>query len=110
MAKRRTETDEAAAYPQDMVRVVRTPGGEYSTEVRVVADAAADAAAVEDGFQPAADLVPPPPEPVAYPKWLYHPEQPAQVVQSEQGEKALGEGWVESPADFPEPPPTREPR
>lgn len=35
----------------------------------------------------------------AYPKWLYHPSKPATVVDDEAAHKALGAGWVESPAD-----------
>lgn len=35
-----------------------------------------------------------------YPKWKYHAEKPAVIVQSEEAEKALGAGWVESPADL----------
>lgn len=44
----------------------------------------------------------------AYPKWLYHHSKPATVVPDEVAHKALGAGWVESPADVkpeaPEPP------
>jgi hypothetical protein len=35
----------------------------------------------------------------SYPKWLYHHARPAQVVPDEAAHKALGVGWVESPAD-----------
>ena len=35
-----------------------------------------------------------------YPKWKYHPEKEAVIVASEQQEKELGKGWVESPADY----------
>ena len=35
----------------------------------------------------------------SYPKWLYHPTEPAKVVQNEAEHKALGPEWVESPAD-----------
>ena len=35
----------------------------------------------------------------SYPKWLYHPTKEAVVVQDEAAHKALGAGWVESPAD-----------
>ena len=37
----------------------------------------------------------------SYPKWLYHPKQAPVVVSDEAAHKALGAGWVESPADFP---------
>jgi hypothetical protein len=33
-----------------------------------------------------------------YPKWKYHESKPAQVVPHEDAEKALGHGWVDSPA------------
>ncbi len=33
-----------------------------------------------------------------YPKWKYHAVKPAQVVPHEDAEKALGAGWVDSPA------------
>lgn len=36
----------------------------------------------------------------SYPKWLYHPTEPAVVVEDEASHKALGPGWVESPADI----------
>lgn len=35
----------------------------------------------------------------AYPKWLYHPTKAPALVQDEAAHKALGAGWVESPAD-----------
>lgn len=34
----------------------------------------------------------------SYPKWLYHHSKPATVVADEAAHKALGTGWVESPA------------
>lgn len=39
----------------------------------------------------------------SYPKWLYHPTQAACVVSDEAAHKALGAGWVESPADVKRP-------
>lgn len=43
------------------------------------------------------------PEPVPFPKWKYHPEQPAGVVVNDaDAEQKLGAGWVDSPADFPD--------
>lgn len=50
----------------------------------------------------------------SYPKWLYHPSKPAVVVDGEAAHRALGAGWVESPADFrteaaPQPAPHVEP-
>ena len=35
-----------------------------------------------------------------YPKWKYHAEIEARIVQSEAEEKALGSDWGNSPADF----------
>lgn len=35
----------------------------------------------------------------SFPKWLYHPNKPPVVVEDEAAQKALGAGWVESPAD-----------
>jgi hypothetical protein len=35
----------------------------------------------------------------SYPKWLYHPTREAVVVLDEAAHKALGPGWVESPAE-----------
>jgi len=43
-----------------------------------------------------------------YPKWLYHSEKPATLVQDEAAHKALGPGWYESPAECP--PPKTEPK
>lgn len=37
---------------------------------------------------------------MSYPKWKYHAEKSAVVVDSAEAEKALGDGWAESPADF----------
>lgn len=41
----------------------------------------------------------------SYPKWLYHPSKEAVVVQDEEAHKALGAGWVESPAEYRKAPP-----
>lgn len=40
---------------------------------------------------------------MSFPKWLYHATQEAVVVSDEAAEKALGPGWVESPADVKKP-------
>lgn len=32
-----------------------------------------------------------------YPRWRYHASKPAQLVQNPQEDKALGEGWADSP-------------
>lgn len=37
---------------------------------------------------------------MSFPKWKYHAEKEALVVDSELEEQALGEGWRDSPADF----------
>lgn len=34
----------------------------------------------------------------SYPKWLYHPGKAPVVVEDEAAHKALGAGWVETPA------------
>jgi hypothetical protein len=36
-----------------------------------------------------------------HPKWKYHPTQPACIVQDEDEEAQLGEGWFDSPNQFP---------
>lgn len=36
-----------------------------------------------------------------YPRWIHHPEQGSVIVRDEAHEKALGEGWFDSPAHFP---------
>lgn len=43
----------------------------------------------------------------SYPKWLYHPTKEATVVPDEAAYKALGQGWVESPADVKPPEPKK---
>jgi hypothetical protein len=35
-----------------------------------------------------------------FPKWKYHPTKPAVIVYTPEEERALGDGWVDSPADF----------
>lgn len=35
-----------------------------------------------------------------YPRWVHHPEQGSVIVRDEAHEKALGEGWFDSPAQF----------
>lgn len=37
---------------------------------------------------------------IEYPKWLYHAELPAVVVETPDEHAALGEGWEDSPAAF----------
>lgn len=34
-----------------------------------------------------------------FPSWRYHKDKEAVIIHSEAEEKALGAGWVESPAD-----------
>lgn len=38
-----------------------------------------------------------------FPKWKYHHEKPALIVPSKEAEDALGEHWVDSPADVKKP-------
>lgn len=38
--------------------------------------------------------------PIRYPKWLYHAEHEARIVDGEEAHEALGPGWEESPADL----------
>lgn len=45
----------------------------------------------------------------AYPKWLYHATEPAQIVPDEAAHAAAGDGWYESPADVPAAEPIAEP-
>jgi hypothetical protein len=33
--------------------------------------------------------------------WVYHPNQDAKIVESDEYYKLLGEGWYNTPADFP---------
>lgn len=40
---------------------------------------------------------------MSYPKWVYHRELPAKIVQHEQEHQALGGGWKESPVDHEQP-------
>lgn len=35
-----------------------------------------------------------------FPKWKYHQDKPAVVVPHAEAEEALGEGWVNTPADL----------
>lgn len=37
---------------------------------------------------------------MVYPKWKYHPEKEARIVPHAEAEKALGEGWFDSPAHY----------
>ena len=37
---------------------------------------------------------------IHFPKWKYHKEKKAVVVNSAEEEEALGKGWADSPADF----------
>ena len=36
-----------------------------------------------------------------YPRWRYHPEKGGLIVQSDAHERSLGDGWFDSPAEFP---------
>lgn len=38
-----------------------------------------------------------------FPKWKYHPEKGGKIVQNSEEERALGEGWFNTPK-FPPPP------
>jgi hypothetical protein len=42
---------------------------------------------------------------IAFPCWRYHRTLPARIVYSAEEEKALGEGWADTPAAFLEPEP-----
>lgn len=35
-----------------------------------------------------------------YPRFRYHPDKPAELVNSPEEEKALGAGWYKSPAEY----------
>lgn len=35
---------------------------------------------------------------VPYPAWRYHATQEARIVETEEEDRALGQGWVRSPA------------
>ena len=35
-----------------------------------------------------------------FPKWKYHADKPACIVQTPEAEAKLGAGWVDSPADI----------
>lgn len=37
-----------------------------------------------------------------YPKFLYHPKEGKRLLHTEEEEKKLGKGWVDSPAGFKE--------
>lgn len=37
---------------------------------------------------------------MSYPRWRYHQEKEARIVYSAEQDAALGQGWVDSPADF----------
>ena len=37
---------------------------------------------------------------VQYPKWKYHLSLTAVIIQNAEEEQALGEEWLDSPADF----------
>jgi len=39
-------------------------------------------------------------EKIEFPKWKYHAEKEARIVGSKEAEAALGDGWVDSPADI----------
>lgn len=35
-----------------------------------------------------------------FPKWLYHKTEGARIIKSSDEEKALGQGWADSPEKF----------
>lgn len=37
-----------------------------------------------------------------YPRWIHHPQKESVVVLSAAHEASLGDGWYDSPADFPQ--------
>lgn len=39
-------------------------------------------------------------EKVEYPKWKFHPEKEAVIVQSQKEERKLGPDWADSPAEY----------
>ena len=41
--------------------------------------------------------------PQEFPKWKYHRELPARIVDNAEQEAALGNGWADTPAAFAEP-------
>ena len=43
-----------------------------------------------------------------YPKYKYSPTEPPRLVQNAEEEALLGEGWYDSPEEFPPPPPPGE--
>jgi hypothetical protein len=38
-----------------------------------------------------------------YPAWRFHPTKPARIVQNEDEDQALGEGWLDSHLKLPKP-------
>ena len=50
-----------------------------------------------------AEVVTPTPvyQPVRFPSWRYHPTRGAVLVQTREDERALGPGWVDTPAKLP---------
>lgn len=38
-----------------------------------------------------------------YPRWIHHPNGRSVIVNSPAHEEAHGEGWYDTPADFPKP-------
>lgn len=103
-SSRDAEAPKAPEFPKTLVRVTKAPGGGYSVEDTIAADAEAEASALENGFQPVADVVTEP-EPVEYPKWLYHKKHGGRIVQSEAEAEKLGAGWEDKPIVPEEPEP-----
>jgi len=107
-----TETATPAAppeFPKELLKIVPNPNGGYAVAVQRVTDEDAEAAALEDHWIKASDVLPPPPEPVPYPAWKYSPKHGARIVQTAEEFDALGEGWFDTPADFPEEEKDKEP-
>jgi hypothetical protein len=46
------------------------------------------------------EVIVPSSEPSDYPKWKYHSEKPAVVIDSAEQETSLGAEWKDSPAEF----------
>lgn len=38
-----------------------------------------------------------------YPRWIHHPNGRSVIVNSHEHEAAQGDGWYDTPADFPKP-------
>jgi hypothetical protein len=73
-----TATTDTPAFPKPLVRLTPAPGG-YTADVRMVADADAEAAATAEGWQ-AIDVPAQGPGFQEFPKWVYHEDGRRQVV------------------------------